>query len=51
MPRAARLCLPLLLLMPLAACLTDPFGMKPEVPGVEVPAKPAPPASPEKEPG
>lgn len=42
MPRAARLFLPLLLLVPLSGCLTDPFGMKPEVPGVEIPAKPAP---------
>ena len=42
MPRVARLVLPLLLLVPLAGCLTDPFGMKPEVPGVEIPAKPAP---------
>ncbi len=39
MPRAARLLLPLLLLAPLAGCLTDPFGMKPEVPGVEIPEK------------
>jgi hypothetical protein len=42
MPRAARLFLPLLLLVPLSGCLTDPFGMKPEVPGVEIPEKPAP---------
>jgi hypothetical protein len=42
MPRAARLILPLLLLVPLSGCLTDPFGMKPEVPGVEVPINPAP---------
>ena len=42
MPRAARLILPLLLMVPLSGCLTDPFSMKPEVPGVELPAKPAP---------
>jgi hypothetical protein len=42
MPRAALLFLPLLLLVPLSGCLTDPFGMKPEVPGVEIPAKPDP---------
>jgi hypothetical protein len=53
MPRAARLFLPLLLLVALSGCLTDPFGMKPEVPGVEIPAKPdpaEPAASPEKDP-
>jgi hypothetical protein len=48
MPRAARLLLPLALLSTLTACNTDPFGMKPEVPGVEIPQKPAAePAEPE----
>jgi hypothetical protein len=41
MPRAARLLLPLALISVLAACNTDPFGVKPEVPGVEIPPKPA----------
>ena len=41
MPRAARLLLPLALISVLAACNTDPFGVKPEVPGVEIPQKPA----------
>lgn len=41
MPRAARLLLPLLLVSALTACNTDAFGMKPEVPGVEIPQKPA----------
>ncbi len=39
MPRAARLLLPLALLAGLAACNTDPFGVKPEVPGVRIPEK------------
>ena len=47
MPRAARLLLPLALMSALAACNTDPFGMKPEVPGVEIPERPA--AEPESE--
>ncbi|MEQ9505522.1 MAG: hypothetical protein RLO80_04575 [Hyphomonas sp.] len=42
MPRPVRLLLPLLLA--LGACHTDPFGVKPEVPGVEIPDKPAEPA-------
>ncbi len=42
MARAARLLLPLLLLVPLAGCLNDPFGMKPEVRGVKIPEKSAP---------
>jgi len=41
MPRAARLVLPLAWLSALAACHTDPFGLKPEVPGVEIPERPA----------
>lgn len=41
MTRAARLLLPLLLLPALAGCHTDPFGLKPEVRGVEIPDKPA----------
>jgi hypothetical protein len=47
MPRAARLLLPLLLA--LGACHTDPFSVKPEVPGVRIPDKPAEPAEPEDE--
>lgn len=41
MPRAARLLLPLALISALASCHTDPFGLKPEVRGVEIPDKPA----------
>lgn len=37
MSRALRLLLPLALLAALAACNTDPFGMKPEVSGVKIP--------------
>ncbi len=40
MPRAARLLLPLLLIPALTGCHTDPFGLKPEVRGVEIPDKP-----------
>lgn len=40
MPRAARLLLPLALISALASCHTDPFGLKPEVRGVEIPDKP-----------
>lgn len=52
MPRAARLLLPLALLAGLAACNTDPFGVKPEVPGVRIPEKPQTPekAAPEAKP-
>lgn len=50
MPRAARLLLPLALICALAACNTDPFGVKPEVPGVEIPKKPAEDAGAESEP-
>lgn len=44
MIRSARLLLPLALA--LGACHTDPFSVKPEVPGVEIPKKPAEPAEP-----
>jgi hypothetical protein len=47
MPRAARPLLPIALIGLLAACHTDPFGMKPEVAGVELPQ--GPPAEPEGE--
>ena len=40
MSRAARLLLALALIAGLAACNTDPFGVKPEVPGVRIPEKP-----------
>lgn len=50
MPRRARLLLPLLLLPALTACLTDPFGMKPEVRGVKIPEKTAPAEAPKAEP-
>lgn len=33
----ALICLPVL-----AGCHTDPFSMKPEVPGVQIPERPAP---------
>ena len=46
MPRAARFLVPLVLLSALGACHTDPFGLKPEVRGVEIPDKPAEPAEP-----
>lgn len=49
MPRAARLLLPIALIASLGACHTDPFGLKPEVPGVEIPKKPAEPAASEAE--
>ena len=51
MPRAARLLLPLALISALAACNTDPFGMKPEVRGVKIPEKAAPadPQTPDEE--
>ncbi len=39
MSRAARLLLPLALLISLTACNTDPFGVKPEVPGVQIPER------------
>jgi hypothetical protein len=48
MRRILRLSLPLLLLTGLAACHTDPFGVKPEVRGVEIPDKPAEPAAEDK---
>ena len=44
MKHPARLFLPLALLATLSACHTDPFGLKPEVRGVEIPEKPAEPA-------
>ena len=40
MSRAARLLLALALIAGLAACNTDPFGVKPEVPGVRIPEQP-----------
>lgn len=46
MKRPARLLLPLALMAALSACHTDPFGLKPEVRGVEIPDKPAEPAEP-----
>ena len=49
MSRAARLLLPLALLAGLAACKTDPFGVKPEVPGVRIPEKPQMPEKAEPE--
>jgi hypothetical protein len=39
MNRLSRCLAPLALLVALAACHTDPFSVKPEVPGVEVPDK------------
>lgn len=45
MKRPARLLLPLALVAALSACHTDPFGLKPEVRGVEIPEKPAVPAA------
>lgn len=48
MIRPARLLQPLalalILILALGACHTDPFSVKPEVPGVEIPKKPAEPA-------
>ncbi|HRK66281.1 MAG TPA: hypothetical protein PKY73_01905 [Hyphomonas sp.] len=44
MRHPARLLLPLALLATLAACHTDPFGLKPEVRGVEIPERQAGPA-------
>ena len=46
MIRPARLLQPLALalILALGACHTDPFSVKPEVPGVEIPKKPAEPA-------
>lgn len=41
MPSAACRLLPIALMGVLTACHTDPFGMKPEVPGVELPRSPA----------
>lgn len=49
MRHPARLLLPLVLLATLSACHTDPFGLKPEVRGVEIPEKPAEPAPAEPE--
>lgn len=43
MKHPARLLLPLAMLATLSACHTDPFGLKPEVRGVEIPEKPAEP--------
>lgn len=45
MRHPARLLLPLVLLAALSACHTDPFGLKPEVRGVEIPEKPAEPVA------
>lgn len=42
MSRTARFLVPLILLGALGACHTDPFSMKPEVPGVKIPEKAAP---------
>lgn len=42
MRRPARLLLALLLPAALGACHNDPFSVKPEVPGVEIPKQPAP---------
>ncbi|MFN3313900.1 MAG: hypothetical protein ACK46Q_10580 [Hyphomonas sp.] len=41
MLRPVRTSLPLLALLLLAACHTDPFGLKPEVRGVEIPDRTA----------
>lgn len=43
MKNLTRLLLPFALLATLSACHTDPFGLKPEVRGVEIPEKPAEP--------
>ncbi|MBA3070522.1 MAG: hypothetical protein FP825_18845 [Hyphomonas sp.] len=42
MPGTVRFLVPLILLGALGACHTDPFSMKPEVPGVKIPEKAAP---------
>jgi hypothetical protein len=39
MTRPVRCLAPLVLLVALTACHTDPFSVKPEVPGVEAPDK------------
>jgi hypothetical protein len=41
--------LPIAILLALGACHTDPFGLKPEVRGVEIPEKPSEPAEAETE--
>lgn len=43
MKTPARLILPILLATALAGCHTDPFGMKPEVRGVQIPDRSAEP--------
>jgi hypothetical protein len=45
MKRHARLLLLLALIAALGACHTDPFGLKPEVRGIEIPDKPAEPVA------